>query len=240
MNALWHGQAMLSDGPGFVAAEEFVEISFAFAADDFFYLQVHHVFVAGAVIFVEHAEGSWEVAFDAGVVEHADQDLGLVEVAFVMDPEVVFADAFCVEVDDGRFEAFEADAFILLGAENEGFALFEKQGFCGFGAFFGEDLKGAVVEYITVLIDLEERGAFVLVAADEHGLEVFGVTVHASGDESGVSAHGQGQGVEGVVDASERGRLGEFIFFGGRGVLSFCQTIDLVVEQQDIDVEVSA
>ena len=47
-------------------------------------------------------------------------------------------------------------------------------------------------------------------------------------------------GIERVLDRTERRGFRNLAEFRGRGILSFGQTVDLVVEQQNIDVDVTA
>ena len=43
-----------------------------------------------------------------------------------------------------------------------------------------------------------------------------------------------------MIDRSHRRRLGAFMLFGSRGILPLCETVDLVIEQQDIQVKITA
>ena len=75
--------------------------------------------------------------------------------------------------------------------------------------------------------------------SEQHGLHMFGITVHGTGHKGTISSQCQGSGIEGVVHTSHRGRLGDLILFRCRGILSLGQPVDLVVEHQYIDVQVT-
>jgi len=232
-------QAILRDCPGLVPPEQFIQIALPLAPDHLFYLIIEQFFVAGAVRFIKHAEGPGQMSFHPRVVEHAYQDLRLKEILFIVYPAVVFADAI-PQLDDDGPEPIETDAFFALRAENERLPLFEKKGLHGFGPFFGEDLKSPVIEDIAVLIDLQEAGAFMCMTAEQHLLKMFGIAVHAPGYETGIGAPGERQHIEGMVDASVGGRFGHLVLFRSGRILSLGQTVDLIIEQQDIDVEIPA
>src|ERR1700742_2922711 len=119
------------------------------------------------------------MAFYTRVIEHTHQDLRLVKVTLIMLPKIVLADPFA-QLDDDWPEPVQLDAPILLCAKYKWFTLFQEQRLYRFRAFFSKDLECSVIEYITVLIDLKEGGAFVSMAPDEHLLQMFRVPVHTS------------------------------------------------------------
>src|SRR5258708_8015326 len=144
------------------------------------------------------------MTFDTGIIKHPDENLVFIEVFFVVYPEVIFA-YILPQVDNSRMETIQANAFFPLRSEDQGFALFQEQGFHGLGAFFGEDLESSVIKDIAVLIDFEEGCAPMALAAKQHLLQVFGVPVHAAGHKAGISPHRKLKRIERMVDAAERG-----------------------------------
>src|ERR1700677_4199095 len=167
------------------------------------------------------------MSFDPRVIEHADQDLRLIEIFVVVYPQIIRADA-SAEIHYRRPETFQADALVPLCAEDQRLALFEEQGLDGLAAFFGKDFESAVIENIAVLIDLEERRALMPMAAQQHLLKMLGVPVHAAGYKAGIRAHGKGQRIEGMVDTPKGRRLGDLLLFRRGRILAFGQSIDLV------------
>ncbi|PSK43210.1 hypothetical protein B0E38_07886 [Streptomyces sp. 111WW2] len=112
---------------------------------------------------------------------------------------------------------------------------------CFFGLLFVlEGVEGTVVEDVAVLVDLDQGGAGVFGGLAQYLGEVFAVGVDGPGDEGGLRAEGQGDGVEGCVEGAHRCRLGDLPDLGGGGVLALGQAVDPVVEQQDLEVDVAA
>src|SRR6185437_10854179 len=85
-----------------------------------------------------------------------------------------------------------------------------------------------------------QRGAGVCGGGGEHLGEVFAVRVDGAGQEGGFGAQGEGEGVEGGVEGTQRRGLGDLALFGGGRVLALGQPVDAVVEQQDLQVHVAA
>src|SRR5690242_9138132 len=144
------------------------------------------------------------------VVKKTGEDLRLIEVFLVVDPAILRAVTF-LQAYYYRLQSVEADALVALCAEKQRLPVFHEQGFLGLAFFLGKDLESAVVENITVLVDLQEGGAFMSMTAFQELLQVPGIAVHAPRHEGGVGPEHQGRGIERVVDASEGGGLGHFV-----------------------------
>src|SRR5688572_29518390 len=121
-----------------------------------------------------------------------------------MHPEVGGAEAF-IQVYHHRLEAIQPDALVAGRTEYQRLALFEEYGFFRLGTFFREYFKSAVVENIAVLVDLKEGCAMVAMRPQQHGLQVFYITIHRTGNKGRICTQGQRQRVKRMVDASVRG-----------------------------------
>ena len=117
--------------------------------------------------------------------------------------------------------------------------MFNHDGLFLLGGFLREDFKSAVIKYIAVLINLHERGTLVCIGATKNFFQVNRVPVHGTSYKGAVSSKSQCDGIEGVVYRAHGSGLRDFSFFGSRRVLSLRQSVDFVVEQQQIDVEVA-
>lgn len=153
------------------------------------------------------------------------------------DPRLVLGgDRDDVEVAGGRVAD---DALVVLGAEADRLPVFEPD-----DRFLGqvlvlEDLEGAVVEDVAVLVDLDERRAVVVGGLPQHLGEVLAVGVDRAGHEGGLRAERERHRVEGGVQGAHRGRLGDLADLGGGAVLALGQPVDPVVEEQDLEVDVA-
>ena len=92
-----------------------------------------------------------------GIVEHPCQYLGLVQVIFIVDPEIVSTMAL-VKAHHYGVEPIELDAFITVGAKDQWLVGLKEKGFFGLGGFFRKNFKSTIIKNVAVLVDLEERG----------------------------------------------------------------------------------
>lgn len=102
-----------------------------------------------------------------------------------------------------------------------------------------EGVEGAVVEDVAVLVDLDQGRALVGGGLAQHLRQVLAVGVDRPGHERRLRADRQRHRVEGRVQRAHRRRLGDLPDLGGRRVLALGQTVDPVVEQQDLEVDVA-
>ena len=73
----------------------------------------------------------------------------------------------------------------------------------------------------------------------QHLGEVLAVGVNGARDKRRLGAQRKRHWVEGVVDRSLRRGLGDLALLGGGGVLALGQSVDPVVEQQNLEVDVA-
>src|SRR2546426_8373814 len=64
--------------------------------------------------------------------------------------------------------------------------------------------------------------------------------VHRAGHKGGFRADRQGHGIERAIERAEGSGLRLLVEFGSRGIPSLRQTIDAVVEKEDLDTDVAA
>src|SRR5574340_77130 len=155
-----------------------------------------------------------------------------------MNEQVRLADAVA-ERDDLQRVAPQADSLVAVLPEDQWLAVFEHELMIGFDILVGEMGEGAVVEDVAVLEDLDEGGAGVLIRTPNHLLQMFGFDVDTACDKSAVSSQSKRYGIERMIQRTERGGLGDFPLLGCRGVLAFRQSVDAIVEEQNVDVEVA-
>jgi hypothetical protein len=98
----------------------------------------------------------------------------------------------------------------------------------------------SVVVDVAVLEDLDERRPAVMRGAAEHLGQAGLVDVERAGDEGRAGAERERQRVERIVDAPHRRRPRDLALATGRRVLPFGQSVDPVVEEQDLHVDVAA
>ena len=93
-----------------------------------------------------------------------------------MHQQVAFADAVA-EIHNFGGRAVEADALIAVLAEDQRLSVFQRDRAVRADVLVRELHEGAVVEDVTVLVDLDEGGAFVVSGAVESRKQVMNVNV---------------------------------------------------------------
>ncbi len=227
------GGGGLANLPGVAGAEKFGEIAGAALGDDVFDLVVHDVFVAREVVpGAQNADGGGE----AGAMLHVREQESVrgARVVRVMDDEVGFGNAVA-ELDDFDVAVgFAANAFVAVLAEDEGLTVFEVEDVLAASVAFGEREPGAVVEDVAVLEDFDEGGAFVRGGLLQRVFQMRLEDVHATRDESGFRADGQGNGIEGAIDGAEGRGLRFLVELGRGGILALGEAVDAVVEKKNL------
>ena len=157
-----------------------------------------------------------------------------------MNQDVLFRDAVA-QLHDFRTELFvQPDTPVPVLAEQQRFPVLERQGVVVAPFLFAEVVECAVVEDVAVLVDLDEGRPAVAVRVEHRLFEVRREHVHAASDERGPRAERERDRIERPVHRSEGRGLGLLADFRRRRVLPLGQPIDPVVEQQKLDVHVSA
>src|SRR5439155_15408254 len=182
--------------PGIVAGEKFFELAAALLGHDILDLLVEKIVVGRALHAPVHAD-----AFRKARIDHSTEQIsqaGLLGL-FVVDEQVVNRDA-ATQSNHFRIHSVQANALVAVLAENERLTVFEVQGVIRLDAFVGGVIENAVVEDLAVLINLNEGCAFMSRGAFQNFRQMIDVDVDGTGDKSGLSADGQRQRPQGIVD----------------------------------------
>ena len=112
-------------------------------------------------------------------------------VGLVVHEEGVLADVG--HVDDAQLAVGAHDhAVLAVGAEADRLAVHQRDQHLGAVSLAVIAVEGAVVEDVAVLVDLDERGALVVVGPAERLHHVLAVHVVGAGHEGGLGARGPG------------------------------------------------
>src|SRR5699024_9089331 len=157
--------------------------------------------------------------------------------ARVVHHEVVLADLGDLR-DLESAPGSRCDTVLALGSETDGFTRRQRNDAFGSLVLVLEYVEGAVVEYGTVLVDLHQRGTPVCRGGGQHLVQSLPVDVQGAPHERGLGPQRQRYWVERRVDRAERCGFGDHTRIAGGRVLTFGQSVDPVVEQQDGEVHV--
>src|SRR5215469_10936683 len=109
----------------------------------------------------------------------------------------------------------------------------------GLDALIGHVVERAVIEDVAVLQDLNEGRTAMVVGALQRLAEMLLLNVDRTGDKGRMRSQSHSERVEGKINRTERSRLGDLAHFRGRRVLALGQSVDAVVEEQDLEVDVA-
>ncbi len=157
-----------------------------------------------------------------------------------MEQEIVFFDFALAKIDNFQVQTVEPNAFVPVFAVDHGLAVLQLNGGVVAGRFVLSVTKGPVVEHVAVLIDFDERGPLVSGCAFERVRQVFHIAIDRPSDETSLGTDGNADRVEWMVNYPHRRTLGDLSLNAGRRILTFGQTVDAVVEQNDVQVHVAS
>ena len=150
---------ILRHSPRFAGVEECFDVAFAYALFCGADLVRHQVFVTGVSDAAEDADGVRHVSRVAHPCKEVRQ--GGVLGVLIVDDEILSGVFAVCGVDDFGLEAVQPDTLIAFCSENEGFVMLQKYRVVSLRFLFCVLKEGSIVKHIAVLVDFDERGAFV-------------------------------------------------------------------------------
>ena len=139
-----------------------------------------------------------------------------------------------------QIESVEHKSFVFVGTENHRFAVFEEYGVFGSCLFRRYGRMSTIIEYHTVYQTFHYRSTFVAVSGREHHTCSLEVDIEHTCKERSARTHSDCRRLESLFDSTERRRLGDEALRRRRRILSFGKTVNPVVEQQYIDVDITS
>src|SRR6188474_2796968 len=106
-----------------------------------------------------------------------------------MEQQIIFTDAF-TKLDNFGLCAVQPNSLVSILPENQWLAIFDfNDGIC-FGFAIGGIVPRAIVKYVAVLIDLDERSSFVLGSTAQYFTQVLDVNIDRACDEACLATNG--------------------------------------------------
>ena len=224
--------------PGLVCGQDHgTEVGVCLAGADLGYLFGDGGLVAGGVDVADDADGQGQLV----AVHHGQllvqEVLGGVG---VVDEDVVDGIAVLAQGDGLEAEAVLHEAFLHVAAEEHLLALAQADDVVVALILVGEVGVDAVVEDDAVLEYLDHGGSLMLGGGHHDVLGVLEEDVDAACEEGAACAEDELGGDEGVLGGAVGGGLGDGAAVGGGGVLALGESVDLVVEQHYVYVDIAA
>src|SRR6185503_11391559 len=152
------------------------------------------------------------MTFYLRIIKNAYQDLCLVNIFFIMYPQIIRGVPF-IKIYHTGSKTIQLYSLVICSAECERLTLLQEQCFLRLASFFCIYLKGPIIKDVAVLVDLQERSSFMLVGPDQHRLHMLWITVHCSRYKSCVSTKCKCRRIKRMVNTSKRSRLRDFVYF---------------------------
>ncbi len=155
-----------------------------------------------------------------------------------MDQQVVDCDIS--QRDDFQMAADQTDPLIAILAEDQRLAMFEFDDVIRTLALFLGVRHRSVVEHVAVLINLDKRCSLVSGSSLERFTQVSHIGIDGPGDKRCFGTECDAQRAERMVDRTHRCALGDLAFDTGRTVLPLGQTINPIVEQHHVHIQIAS
>src|SRR5262249_37618344 len=136
--------------------------------------------------------------------------------------------------------ALEPDSLVAILSENEGLSMLQINHSFVTNFFLREVLERAVIEYVAILEDFDKGSSLVLRRAMDRFHEVFCINVERSRHKRAFRRERDMQRIDGVIDRAHGCRFCFLAEFRSGRVLPFGESVDSVVEQDDLEIEVAA
>ena len=157
----------------------------------------------------------------------------------VVDEDVLLGDAVLADGDHFKFVAIEADTLIAVLTEDERLAVYALHLHVVADVLASDVFVNAIRENHAVLQDLGHGDAVVLVRLPKDLAQFLRVDVNATGEESGLGADGEFARIERILVGALRRSLGLRATESAGRELTLGHTVDTVVEQDQVDVDVT-
>ena len=157
----------------------------------------------------------------------------------VVDENVLLGDAVFANLHHFKLVAVQADTLVAVLTKDERLAVDALHLHVVTNVLAGDVLMHAVGEDHAVLQDLGHGDAIVLVRLPEDFAQLLRVDIHATGKESSLGTDGEFARIERVFVSTLRRSLGLRATEGAGRELTLGHTVDTVVEQDQVDVDVT-
>jgi len=226
----------LVDGPGRTAVQQVVH-ALDLRVGLFVFNDLHEAVVEGRGFHVaDDADGDGEMRRHHVCQHHVDTRVfgGL-----VVDENVLLGDAVLANLHHFKLVAIEADTFVAVLTEDKRLAVDALHLHVVADVLAGNIFVHAVGENHAVLQDLSHGDAVVLIRLPEDFAQLLGVDIHATGKEGSLGTDGEFARIERILVCALRRSLGLRATEGTGRELTLGHTVDTVIEQNQVDVDVT-
>ena len=198
---------------------------------------MYSLVVGGCLHIAYHAQCHWEAVL---IVHHGQFQLqGVVFAVGIVHQHIVDGVAVFAHLYHLQSKTLLHQSVLVVLAKHQFFAVLHVDGVLFAPLLIIYRVVTSVVEYHAVLQYLAHRCSLVLVGCLEHLNGGWGVGGNGTCKEVSASAEAQFGRAEGVFNGAIGARLADKAAWTGGRVLSFGQSVDAVVEQYHVEVDIA-
>ena len=230
-------EARLLHFPNIVGFEEFGEVVVRLLGSDFVKLRIDSFVVGRSVHVTDDSECDREIRS----FHHGEFELeGVVLAMSVVNEHVVEGVSVLTNFDYFESKALLHESELVVLAEDEFFAMAHVDGVLLAPFVVVDRFVGTVVEDDAVLKYFANGGTVVLVGSLKNLNGTLSIGGDGTGEEVSARSEAEFSWAERILNRAIRRRLADKSAWGCRGVLSLGESIDAVVEQDHVEVDVAS
>ena len=200
-------------------------------------LCVDSIVVGWSLHVADHAEGDGETIFGC---HHGEFQLqGVIFTVGIMHKHIVDGIAILTDLYHLQAEALLHETELIVLTKHEFLAMLYINGILLTTLVVVYDIVAVVVEDHTVLQDLTDRSTLVLIGSLQNLHRSLGIGSHGTGEEVSTGTEAEFGRTEGILNCTVRTRLRHEATGRGGRILALRQTVDTVVEQDHVQVDVT-
>ena len=203
-----------------------------------FNLCLYGIVICGSVNVAYHTQGYGE---SVAIAHQGKLELqGVVLALSIVNEDIVHGNAVLAYLNNLQSEAFLCKTILVVLAEHQGLSMLHIDGVLGTACLVVDVVVSAVVEDYTVLHYLTHRSALVVIGCLQNLYGSWGICCYGASKEVSACTKAEFRRAEGVLHCTIRTALADKAPGTGWRILTLGETVDTIVQENHIQVYVSA
>ena len=204
---------------------------------DLLYLCCNGIVIGRSWYIADDTEGNGEAV---AIAHEGELQLECVVLAVgVMNEDVIQGVAILTDFHDLESEALLDKAKLVVLTEDEGLAMADIDGIPRARFLIINNIVRTIIKDNAVLKNLADAGPFVGMGGLQHLNGAWGIGSHGAGEEVTAGTKAEFSGAERILDGAVGAGLGDKASGRGGAVLTLRETVDTVVQQNHVEIDVA-
>ena len=156
-----------------------------------------------------------------------------------MNEDILFCDTVLTQLHNFQSETFLHQSKLFVLTEKHWLTVFQVDSILGTSVFVVYRVVGSVIEYNAVLQNLTHSGSFMVSSSLQNFSCAGTICGYTACKETSTGTEAEFSRVERIFYRTIRRGFADEATGRRRGILSFCQTVDAVVQQQNVDIYIT-